>query len=73
MLRERIQASIATFRKAFIAVFLFILYIFGFGITLVFVTIFNRRLLGIPKKGEKTFWREARGYSADINECLRES
>ncbi len=73
MLKEKIQIAIAAFRSTFITMALFVLYIFVFGLTLAAVAIFNRKLLGAPKTGEDTFWREAQGYSADINECLRES
>jgi hypothetical protein len=73
MLRKIIHKYIAVLQKLFITIVLFMLYIFGFGFTFIFVAIFNRRLLGIQKLNKETFWRDAQGYSADLNECLRES
>ena len=73
MLIKIIQKYIAILQKLFITIMLFMLYIFGFGITFIFVAIFNRRLLGIQKLNKETFWRDAQGYSADLSECSRES
>lgn len=73
MIRKIIQKYIRIIQKIFITIALFILYIVGFGITLILVTIFNRRLLGVGKKEKATFWINAEGYDVDINECMRES
>ena len=64
---------IRSIQKVFITIFLFILYTVGFGITLILVMIFNRGLLKIENKGKETFWKNAEGYRADINECMRQS
>jgi len=73
MFKKRIQKLINTIRKRLILIVLFFIYIFGFGLTLFFVAIFNRRMLRISEKGQNTFWKQAQGYNADIEECLRES
>ena len=73
MFKKKIQKLINTIRKILILMVLFFIYIFGFGITLVFVAIFNRKVLRLPKKGENTFWKSAQGYDSDIEESLRES
>ena len=67
------QKFIKIIQKIFITVALFICYIFGFGVTLIFVTIFNRGLLGAEKREKDTFWKDAEGYENDINDCMRES
>ncbi len=72
MIKKIIQKYIRIVQKIFITIALFILYIAGFGITLILVVIFNRGLLGIEKKGKNTFWKDAEGYEADLNECMKE-
>ncbi|MFA5200388.1 MAG: hypothetical protein WC442_05745 [Candidatus Omnitrophota bacterium] len=73
MFKKRIQKLITTIRKILILMVLFFIYIFGFGLTLFFVAIFNRRVLRTLEKGQNTFWKQAQGYNTDIEECLRES
>ena len=73
MIRKIIQNFIKIVQKIVITVSLVIVYIFGIGITLIFIIIFNRRLLGITEGKRDTFWRDAEGYNSDISECLRES
>jgi len=60
-------------QKIIITAALFFIYILGFGITLILVTIFNRKLLGIKRREEDTFWVKAEGYEADIDQLIRES
>lgn len=59
-------------QRILIAISLFLIYFFGFGLTKVFAVIFNRRLLGKSKKAD-TFWLEAKGYLISIKDALRES
>lgn len=73
MVRKIIQNFIKTVQKILITAALFILYIVGFGITLIFVIIFNRKLLGGKEREKDTFWKDAKGYETDINEHMRES
>ena len=68
-----IRKSRRIIQKILITTSLFVLYIVGFGITLFFVTIFNRRLLRIKRKEAGTFWQKAEGYEADIQEFIRQS
>ena len=60
-------------QKIFITIVLFIIYIFGFGITLILVILFNRRLLGGTIEDKDTFWRNAEGYEPDLNDSLQQS
>ncbi len=73
MLKKIIQWYVMIVQKVLITVMLFMLYILGFGITFIFAVIFNRRLLGLERVNKYTFWKDAQGYDADINECMRES
>jgi len=73
MIKKIIQNFIRIIQKILITIFLFIVYIIGIGVTLIFVMIFNRRLLGKTFKGKNTFWNEAKGYGADINSSMRQS
>ena len=61
MIKKIIQKYIKIIQKMFITVALFILYIVGFGITLIFTIIFNRKLLGIEKREKNSFWSAAKG------------
>ena len=60
-------------QKIFITATLFVIYIFGFGITYVMIMIFNRKMLKRQKKSLNTFWKDAEGYEGSIEECTRES
>jgi len=73
MIKKIIQNFIRIIQKILITIFLFIVYIIGIGVTLIFVMIFNRRLLGKTFKAKNTFWNEAKEYGADINSSMRQS
>lgn len=64
---------VAAVQKALVAAALFLLYIFGFGLTLLAVKLFNRRLLRGAEESGSSFWLEAEGYEPDRADCLRES
>jgi hypothetical protein len=49
------------------------IYFLGFGITLFFTMIFNRKVLIETSKDDTTSWIEAAGYDADMNDALRQS
>jgi cytochrome c biogenesis protein CcdA len=60
-------------QKALVTAALFLLYVFGFGLTLLAVKLFSRRLLSGPAEDAPSFWLEAEGYEPDRADCLRES
>lgn len=65
----------SVFRKAkelLVAAFLSLVYFILFGIFLVVVAVFDRKLLW-PEKKKNTFWIGAEGYGPDIDECMRQS
>lgn len=73
MIKRIINKIIVIIQKAVIYTSLFIFYVFGFGITLAFMAVFNRKLLGTEKHSKDTFWKKAEGYENDIGGCERES
>jgi len=74
---KSIRAGIKNFvretQKIFLMVLLFILYFFGFGITLCLLVIFNRRALTSEYHAQDTYWHKTKGYAADIDRSLRQS
>ena len=72
-IKKIIQNLIRIIQRILIFVSLTVIYFFGFGITLLFMMIFNRKVLTGYSKNDNTFWIEAKGYEADIEESLRQS
>ncbi len=60
-------------QRVLLSAALFLLYIFGFGLTLLAVKLFDRRLLAGPREDQDSFWLVPEGYSPDRQDCLRES
>ena len=60
-------------QKILITISLFILYVFGFGVTVLLAAVFDRRLLGKKAVTGNTFWLAATGYEPDIERCERQS
>ena len=60
-------------QKVLITIFLIVTYFIVFGVSLIFIAIFNRKLLWPKIKKTKTFWIDAKGYSPKIKDCLRQS
>jgi hypothetical protein len=51
-----------------------LLYLFGLGITYVYVAVFKRGLISNKKKeGGTTFFKKANGYEADLDKSMRQS
>jgi len=73
MMNKLLQKWISIIQKIFIVSALSVFYIFGFGATLLFAAIFGRRFLGIEGMEQNTFWKPAKGYGNDIDDCSRES
>lgn len=59
-------------KDVLITIFLIAMYYILFGIFLVVVAVFDRKLLW-PPKNKNTFWIDAGGYTQDIEECRRQS
>ena len=69
MFKKIIQKFISILQKIFVTLALFLIYIFAFGLTLIFI-IFSKR--GLSGK-EKSYWKNAEGYEGNYNEYLRGS
>lgn len=59
-------------QKIIITLSLIIIYFVGFGITLIFILVFRRKML-TGEFGKNTIWIEAEGYESDINGAIRQS
>lgn len=59
-------------QKIIVTIFLFLLYLFGFGLTAIVMLFFSRKLLGFTKKNKNTFWEDAKNYDSDINRSLKQ-
>lgn len=60
-------------QKILVTVFLIVIYFVGFGVTCIIVTVFDRKLLRFDDKNMKTFWKDAKDYGQDVDECARQS
>ena len=73
LLKKKAQRFIVIIQKVLIIIFLVLIYFVGFGLTLVFVLLFNKRII-FAKRGElDTFWLEANGYESDILDSMKQS
>lgn len=68
-----IQPLVRGVQRALLVVLLTILYFLGFGITLLFLVIFNRQALFRKNNPDATSWNKAEGYDADIDNSVRQS
>ncbi|MBU1125504.1 MAG: hypothetical protein KKC84_05730 [Candidatus Omnitrophica bacterium] len=67
------QRIILFAQKILITCVLFLLYVIGFGVMFLAAFMFRRELLGMPEKKKKSFWKDAEGYAASMEESLRSS
>jgi cytochrome c biogenesis protein CcdA len=83
-MREKIKYILKTFKiitqyivrviqKILINILLSILYIFGFGITLLLLLIFNRKFLKRKTFNDISWWENASGYDMDVENIIRQS
>jgi hypothetical protein len=72
-MKAMIMRLVRAIQKILITVLLFFVYIFGFGLTLVWAMIFKRELLGRGIKMSSSFWRKADGYEAHFEDAMRQS
>lgn len=73
MIKKIIRIFIKIIQGVLLVVSLTIVYFLGFGITLIFMLIFNRRALKGSGKNDFSFWIQAMGYEADYENSLRQS
>jgi hypothetical protein len=60
-------------QKFLVTLSLFLVYILGFGVTYIFVFIFQRGLLQHTDKNEKSFWKNTEGYEPDLKSAQEQS
>lgn len=68
-----IWSIVRLIQKLLVTIFLFLIYVFGFGLTAIFTLVFNRRLLRKGSKNEDTFWNQAKDYEGNMEDSLRQS
>jgi hypothetical protein len=61
---------VKSIQKIIITVALFLIYVFGFGTTLFFIAIFNRKLWVNNSVNKDTFWRSC---EIGVDDYLRQS
>ena len=70
--RKVVQPVVKVIQKILVTVLLIIVYFVGLGITYLCALIFKRGLLFDMRTGD-SFWRKAKGYEPDTEDCLRQS
>jgi hypothetical protein len=73
MFKKVIQNFIRIIQRILIFISLTVIYFLGFGITLFFMLIFKHKILTGYSKSDNTFWIEAKGYEADIEDSIHQS
>jgi hypothetical protein len=73
MLKRLIQKFIRIIQKILITFSLTVVYFLGLGITLIFIALFNRKIITSSSKDDDTFWVGAEGYQPDIEDSFCQS
>ena len=73
LLKIKMQKSIVIVQEILITIFLVLIYFIGFGLTLVFVLLFNKRIIFAKREKLDTFWLEADGYEPDLLDSMKQS
>lgn len=73
MLKRLLQKFVRIIQKILITLSLTVVYFLGLGITLIFIALFNRKIITSPSKDDNTFWVGAEGYQPDIEDSFRQS
>jgi len=70
-IQEILQPVIRIIQKILLAIFLTILYFFGFGLTLFFMVFFKRNILWGKPDSSGTFWNKTEDYDANLDNSAR--
>lgn len=73
MIKKIIRNFVRIIQKVLIVLLLTLIYFLGFGITVIFMMVFKHKILTGSRKDDITFWVEANGYEADMEDSLRQS
>ncbi len=68
-----IQIFIRLIQKTIVTISLFLIYVFGFGVTVIFIMLFSRDILVRRYDKKDTFWSKAEDYETDIEGSFRQS
>jgi len=67
-----VQIFVQTVQKILLMILLWIVYLFGLGLTSLFVRIFERKS-DEKSESEGSFWTKAKGYGRDDHDVMRQS
>jgi len=70
---EWLQAYVRAVQGILLKALLWIAYFFGLGLTVLFMRIFNRKILSGRPRGSVSFWTEAKGYGREDHDVMRQS
>ncbi|MFH1800247.1 MAG: hypothetical protein ABH891_05330 [Candidatus Omnitrophota bacterium] len=68
-----VKSFVRAGQKVLVTVLLWIAYLFGLGLTVFFMLIFNQKFLGEKPENEGSFWKEAKGYGRNDHDVMRQS
>lgn len=68
-----IKNFITSIQRLIVVISLFLIYIFGFGLTAIFMIVFKKNFLENSPAKKDTFWIDANGYNPNIEEAFRQS
>jgi cytochrome c biogenesis protein CcdA len=60
-------------QEVLLTVLLWIAYLLGLGLTVLFMRIFSRKFLSGQTEDNGSFWREAKGYGRNDHDVMRQS
>jgi len=60
-------------QEVLLTVLLWAAYLFGIGLTVLFMLIFKREFLGEQAESDGSFWKEAKGYGRNDHDVMRQS
>jgi hypothetical protein len=73
LLKIKTQKFIVIAQKILITIFLVLIYFVGFGLTLIFVLLFHKRIIFAKRGKLDTFWLGADGYGPGILDSMKQS
>lgn len=67
------RVFVRTVQRVLLRFLLWAAYIFGIGLTNLFIFIFNRKCLERKNTNTDSFWEEAKGYGGSDHDVMRQS
>jgi cytochrome c biogenesis protein CcdA len=68
-----VKSFVRAGQKVLVTILLWIAYLFGIGLTVFFIRIFNRKFINGKSENEGSFWKEAKGYGRNDHDVMRQS